>query len=110
MRTGSTEGGAGTSPSGGTGGGGTMRSASCRARAAPRSTLPRATPTSSAEPAIFEGAAIDHPKGFGPEAAWSCQQACTSFITLDTFPETPPLQAVVQSRETAPFAGPSTTV
>src|SRR5439155_15186587 len=87
----------------------TGRRASWRAVAATSSTLPRATATNSAELAIREGAAIDHPRGFGPPAACSCQHGCTSFITLETLPATPELHAVVQRSERA-FFGPSTMV
>src|SRR5207245_10333419 len=105
-RVGSTSGGGATSPKGGTGARVTGRRASWRPVAAPRSTLPRATATNSAEPAIREGAAIDQPSGFGPSAACSCQHGCTSFITLETLPATPEPHAVVPRRHRA-FLGPS---
>src|SRR5215470_1296004 len=101
-------GGGGTSPSGGTGGSGATRTASCRDRAPPRSTPPRATATSSPELPTLEELAIDHPSGFGLASACSCQQGCTSFMTLTTLPDTPPDHAVVHSSENAPLVGPST--
>src|SRR6266478_2735738 len=108
-RVASAEGGGGTFPSGGIAAAITGRRTSCREMAASRSMLPRATATSSVEPAIFDSGPIDQPSGFGPLAAWSCQQGWTSFITLETFGATPPLQAVVQRRERTPW-GPSTIV
>src|SRR5205823_3935059 len=104
-----TDGGGRTFAKGGIANGLTRWRTSCRETAASRSMFPRATATSSVELAIFDCAPIDHPSGFGPLAAWSCQQGWTSFITLETFAATPPLQAVVQRSERTPL-GPSTTV
>src|SRR5205823_13297090 len=104
-----TDGGGRTFAKGGIADGLTRRRASCRETAAPRSMFPRATATRSVEGAIFDCAPIDHPSGFGPLAAWSCQQGWTSFITLETFCASPSFQAVVQRSERTPL-GPSTTV